>query len=527
MKKNFPITGNEVIVDKNANILSTTDLKGAITYINDDFIKISGFSREELIGKNHNIVRHPEMPPATFEHLWATIKTGQPWMGMVKNRCKNGDHYWVSAYVTPIMRNGEIIEYQSVRTKPTREQIQKAESIYAELMAGRKPRKMRLPHINLRTKLIGSGGIGVLTGLAGGAALGEVSLSTAAIVGGITMLVGGVLANFAFLPICRMVGYVRHIANNPISQLIYTNKLDEAGEIELTLKMLQAEASAVVGRIADASHHLMGAADTLVDAVEQSGEGIRQQQSETDQVATAITEMSASVQEVARNAQNTADAADKADNEAREGHQVVGNTSSAIGRLAGEIEKAAAVIQQLEERSNDISSVLEVIRGIADQTNLLALNAAIEAARAGEQGRGFAVVADEVRTLASRTQQSTQEIQTMIENLQAGARSAVEVMQLSRKQADNSVDQARLAASSLNSITSSVGVITDMSAQIAAAVEEQSAVSEEINRNIISIRQVSDANARTGAESEQVAQNVSSLATSLDQLAQQFWDKRH
>jgi aerotaxis receptor len=322
------------------------------------------------------------------------------------------------------------------------------------------------------------------------------------------------------------VAHARTIANTPVGRLLYTDRMDEAGELMFAMKMLEAEAGAVVGRIADASLQLSGTADQLVAAVEHSSVGIRQQQGETDQVATAITEMAASVQEVARNAQNTADAADKADAEARAGRQVVADTSSAIGRLAAEVEKASDVIRQLEAHSSEITSVLDVIRGIAEQTNLLALNAAIEAARAGEQGRGFAVVADEVRTLASRTQQSTQEIRAMIEKLQEGARSAVKVMGLSREQADNSVEQARHAAASLESITRSVGVITDMSAQIATAVEQQSAVGEEINRNIISIRHISDANAHTGAESEQAAQNVAHLALSLRNLATQFWAKR-
>ncbi len=526
MKKNFPITGHEVNYTDSANILSTTDLKGAITYVNDDFVNISGFTLDELMHKNHNVVRHPEMPPAAFEDLWNTIKAGRSWMGMVKNRCKNGDHYWVSAYVTPIMQDGRVVEYQSVRTKPKREMVQQAERLYAELNAGKAPLALRMPRLGIKTKLVASVALAAAAGLAAAAVITGIPLLTAAIAGGVTLALGTLLAMAVLSPICGVVAHARTIARNPVGQLLYTGRMDEAGEITFAMKMLEAEAGAVVGRIADASRQLSGTADNLVSAVEHSSMGIRQQQSETDQVATAITEMAASVQEVARNAQNTADAADKADAEAREGRQVVADTSTAIGRLAAEVEKASSVIQQLEASSSEITSVLDVIRGIAEQTNLLALNAAIEAARAGEQGRGFAVVADEVRTLASRTQQSTQEIQSMIEKLQDGARSAVKVMNLSREQADSSVEQARNAAQSLDSITRSVSVITDMSTQIATAVEEQSAVGEEINRNIVSIRHISDANAETGTQSESAAQHVAQLAAGLQQLAAQFWSKR-
>ncbi|MDX9767561.1 MAG: PAS domain-containing methyl-accepting chemotaxis protein [Ectothiorhodospiraceae bacterium] len=525
MKVNLPITGREVDFPESANILSTTDLKGAITYVNPDFIQISGFEVGELMKKNHNVVRHPEMPPAAFEDLWKTVKAGKPWMGMVKNRCKNGDHYWVSAYVTPVTRNGQVVEYQSVRTKPRREQIKVAEQVYADILKGKLPLALRLPRIGPRVKAMLGVLIGVVAGASAGLATGAALLPTAVFAG--TALVVGAGLTYAFLaPMARVAAMARAIADNPVGQYIYTGRTDMAGSIEFVLKMLQSEAGAVVGRMADAARQLAENTESLVAAVEHSAEGIRRQQGETDQVATAVTEMAASVQEVARNAQNTADAADKADDEANAGRQVVSETEQSISRLASEVEKAAQVIQQLEASSNEISSVLDVIRGIAEQTNLLALNAAIEAARAGEQGRGFAVVADEVRTLASRTQQSTQEIQQMIEKLQGGARSAVQVMEQSRKQADQSVQQAQQAAASLAAITQGVTTIKDMSAQIAAAVEEQSAVSGEIDRSIASIRMVSDENAETGAHSEQVAVNLANLANDLQMLVAQFWEKR-
>ncbi|WP_018949694.1 PAS domain-containing methyl-accepting chemotaxis protein [Thioalkalivibrio sp. ALMg11] len=523
MKCNLPVTGNEAEYPESANILSTTDLKGAITYVNPDFVEISGFEEQELLGKNHNIVRHPEMPPAAFGELWQTVQGGQSWMGMVKNRCKNGDHYWVSAYVTPVTEGGQTVEYQSVRTKPRREHVEMAESVYAALLRGRKPLALRLPPIGIKTKAIASIAGGVLAGLIASAALTTIAWGSALVFVLTTLLVGSLFIWTSLTPLCRAVAHARRIATNPVSQYIYTGRTDEAGEIAFAMQMLEAEAGALVGRMGDAADHLTGTADALVTAVGESRNACNHQQTETEQVAGATQQMVNSVQEVARNAQGAADAADRSDHEARSGGDVVRDSTRAIEDLGQRIRHGSGVMTELDRHSQDISSVLDVIRGIAEQTNLLALNAAIEAARAGEQGRGFAVVADEVRTLASRTQDSTAEIQQMIERLQDRARAAVDTMEQSRNQAEASVEQARQAASALENITSGVGQIRDMSTRIAAAVEQQGTAGEEIRRGVDSIRSAADTTANRADQSEAAARDVARLATRLQSLAQQFW----
>ena len=297
---------------------------------------------------------------------------------------------------------------------------------------------------------------------------------------------------------------------------------DEIGQLALSFNGFISKIQDLIRQVTASTSQLSAAAEEMSMITGETRTGVQRQQSETSLVATAINEMSSTVHEVASNAEIAASAANQADTEAEQGKQVVNTTISSINTLASEVEKAASVINQLEEDSDSIGSVLEVIQGIAEQTNLLALNAAIEAARAGEQGRGFAVVADEVRSLASRTQQSTQEIQAMIERLQKGSRDAVNVMESGQNQAQVTVKQAALAETALSEISGAVAQINEMNAHIAEASRQQGTVVEEINVNIVNITQVADDSANGADQLSAASQELANLAVDLEAQVSHF-----
>ncbi|RII74686.1 methyl-accepting chemotaxis protein [Pseudomonas monteilii] len=324
------------------------------------------------------------------------------------------------------------------------------------------------------------------------------------------------------IPLRQTLRAAERVANGDLTQSLPVQRRDELGQLQASMQRMTQGLRELIGGIGDGVTQIASAAEQLSAVTEQTSAGVNNQKVETDQVATAMNQMTATVHEVARNAEQASEAALMADQQAREGDRVVGEAVAQIERLAGEVVNSSEAMNQLKAESDKIGSVLDVIKSVAQQTNLLALNAAIEAARAGEAGRGFAVVADEVRSLAQRTQQSTEEIEELIAGLQSGTQRVATVMDNSRQLTDSSVELTRRAGSSLETITRTVSSIQAMNQQIATAAEEQTAVAEEINRSVMNVRDISD---QTSAASEETASSsveLARLGTHLQGLVGRF-----
>ncbi|SEN86079.1 methyl-accepting chemotaxis protein [Pseudomonas sp. NFACC39-1] len=323
-------------------------------------------------------------------------------------------------------------------------------------------------------------------------------------------------------PLDQTLKVAERIAAGDLTHNLTSERRDELGQLQRAMQSMTVGLRQLIGGISDGVTQIASAAEQLSAVTEQTSAGVNSQKVETDQVATAMHEMTATVQEVARNAEEASEAAVAADQQAREGEKVVGEAIAQIERLALEVGNSTAAMGDLKRESDKIGSVLDVIKSVAQQTNLLALNAAIEAARAGEAGRGFAVVADEVRSLAQRTQKSTEEIEELIVGLQSGTEQVATIMDNSRSLTDNSVELTRRAGGSLENITRTVSAIQSMNQQIAAAAEQQSAVAEEINRSVLNVRDVSEQTASSSEETAASSAELARLGVHLQTLVGRF-----
>ena len=336
------------------------------------------------------------------------------------------------------------------------------------------------------------------------------------------MIAAWVITRQIVIPLQRTLKTVERIAAGDLTQDHYTDRRDELGQLQQAIQRMTQGLRELIGGISDGVTQIASAAEELSAVTEQTSAGVNSQKVETDQVATAMHEMAATVQEVARNAEEASEAAVAADQQAREGDNVVAQAIAQIEKLAIEVGHSTDAMGHLKRESDKIGSVLDVIKSVAQQTNLLALNAAIEAARAGEAGRGFAVVADEVRSLAQRTQKSTEEIEELIAGLQSGTQQVSSSMDNSRALTDNSVELTRRAGESLGNITRTVSTIQGMNQQIAAAAEQQSAVADEINRSVLNVRDVSEQTAAASEETAASSIELARLGTHLQALVGRF-----
>lgn len=514
MRNNLPVTQKERRFGSDEKLISTTDLDGNITHCNDVFVNISGYSREELLGQPHNMVRHPDMPKTAFKVLWDTIRAGKPWMGLVKNRCKNGDHYWVNAYVTPITEHGKVIGFESVRVCPERADVARAEKIYGLINRGKSISKFSIPWdwVIFVVALVLAGVLGnQVSPLLGGALFAVVAAA--------------LLANQQIQRqrrLDRLLNMMPSAFKHPVATATYTDSTGSLGDLEVAIKSEQSHLDTVLTRIDDAALSVADKARSGLEMSQESCAAMRRQQEETEKVAAAMHQMASTIAEVSGHVQETASQAERSNTTAVKGRELASTTSQSIAHLSQTVNHIASSVQDLVEQTGKIADAARIIEEIADQTNLLALNAAIEAARAGEHGRGFAVVADEVRQLAMRTQASTRDIHQIVDELGSRADHAIKAAHEGQDKADAGLAQVQEAEQMLNEISGMMSTIANMSMQMAAAVEEQAQVSEGVNAQVARISALSSESLFKAEEAAGTTRELQSVSADMHELVSGF-----
>jgi len=503
MRNNQPVTQREYEFPDGVTLMSVTDPTSRITYANEAFIETSGFDREELIGQPHNLVRHPDMPPEAFADMWATLKAGESWTALVKNRRKNGDHYWVRANATPIERNGQHCGYISVRTKPTRDEINAAEELYRRFREGR------------AQGLAFHKGLIVHTGVMAWLSLGQ-TLSTRgrirlgcfapAVVAGLGLWLAGAAAPAAIIALAgtALVAclVIEHQVAAPLEEVFkraqamansfspHNQHLNRSDDIGLLMRVINQSVLNLRVPIND----LAGRAIILERSSLEISQASHDLAGRTEAQASALEETAASMEQLGATVKQNADSARQASQLAQTAAGVAAEGGNAVNRVVG-------TMRDISDSSQRIADIISIIDGIAFQTNILALNAAVEAARAGEQGRGFAVVASEVRTLAGRSSEAAKEIKALI------TASVARVTDGSALVSEAGV--------TMEKIVESIDRVARLMTEISGASAEQSAGVSQVGDAILQMDQGTQQNAS-------MVEEMSSAAAALRDQAQEL-----
>ena len=535
MKKNLPVTDIESHLPEGQFIYSRTNLKGVVTEANDVYLEISGFSREEMIGSSHNIVRHPDMPEAAFADLWRDLKQGRPWRGLVKNRRKDGGFYWVIANISPVREGGQVVGYQSVRSRPSREQIAAADAAYRAVNAGtaglsiRHGEAVRASAVLARKLRAFPFGAGV--------ALFGLTLSVAALLlreqipAGVAALCAALnalsLLYFVFvccLPVKRGLIALQHdldavLVSGDLS--LTPRRGGPCDEVARQIGLLLTSLQATLQGMANIADELRGVMQTTGQSAGDIRTRCEQQSDSAASAAAALEEMTQSLHEVAAHSRETCEVASQVGARAGEGVQQVRGAESSMQALTQTIQHSSQQIEALNQRSNEIGRITHVIQEIADQTNLLALNASIEAARAGEQGRGFAVVADEVRKLAERTRVATEEIGGMNGAIKHETSLVVEGMVVGSTQIEEGCQRVGELSHSLQGINQDMLDTLGRIRSVSSATDEQSRALQSIAVNMEQVTEVTDSTLqhaqRMTVRTEELARMVERMKLAVNQ----------
>lgn len=503
MRTNLPVTTLEVALNDKFSIVSTTDLQGRITYANPYFVEISGFTVDELIGAPQNILRHPDMPQETFADLWATVKSGQPWTGLVKNRTKNGDYYWVLANITPVYDGGQAVGYMSVRTKPSPAQVAQVTPLYQAMQAGN-PRKLRIKHGQVVTPgwtswgrlsveqqlktglavtllaflLLGLGHLwpetvaqaGLTGWLAGLAVLGA----------GTALSVGMHVYRRVLKPLQQATQSARVMAGGDLTRSIEAAGQDEVGQLQNALRQMNINLRSIIGDVRSNFENITLATQEIATGNLDLSTRTETQASSLEQTAASMEELTGTVQQSASNAVQA--------------NALAMQASLVANKSGGVVNQVVTTMQEINMSSRKIADIIGLIEGIAFQTNILALNAAVEAARAGEQGRGFAVVATEVRSLAQRSAVAAKEIKQLIDR--------------SLNKVGVGMSLTTEAGTTMQAVIASVTQVSTLINEMTEATREQSIGISEVNQAVGHLDGVTQQNAALVEEAAAAAGNL-------------------